>query len=247
MAHVDPETLALLALGDSGSDSGSDRNGRDAAHLSTCARCRDELRRLTDVVAIARDAGPDPDLRLVSPPGHVLDRITAELDLPEDDAPPARPVRRTPPWWRRPVAAVAAGMAACLLIGAAAAVIGEQVSRESHVVPAASSRLSPLPQFPQWRHARATATLRTGTNGPSISITLDASTRTGFFEVWLLGRDGRSMISLGDLNSGHTGQFSLPPRVNLEFYSRIDISLQSYNGSPAHSAISVVRGNVPGA
>jgi len=55
------------------------------------------------------------------------------------------------------------------------------------------------------------------------------------------------MISLGDLNVGHTGTFAVPPGVDLRYYSRIDISLQPFNGSTQHSKISVVRGSWPAA
>ena len=41
------------------------------------------------------------------------------------------------------------------------------------------------------------------------------------------------MISLGDLNTRAPGTFTLPAGVNLRFYSRVDISLQPFNGSTA--------------
>ena len=53
------------------------------------------------------------------------------------------------------------------------------------------------------------------------------------------------MISLGDLNADHTGTFTVPPGVDLRDYSRIDISLQPFNGSTVHSKTSVVRGSLP--
>ena len=78
-------------------------------------------------------------------------------------------------------------------------------------------------------------------------VTLRAPVRPGFYEVWLLARDGVSMISLGDLSADHTGTFAMPPGVDLRDYSRIDISLQPYNGSTQHSKASVVRGSLPAA
>ena len=80
-----------------------------------------------------------------------------------------------------------------------------------------------------------------------IVVTLHAPPRPGFYEVWLLARDGISMISLGDLNAGHTGTFTVPPGVDLRDYSRIDVSLQPFNGSTQHSKTSVVRGSLPAA
>jgi hypothetical protein len=74
---------------------------------------------------------------------------------------------------------------------------------------------------------------------------VSAPPRPGFYEVWLLGANGTSMISLGDLNAEHAGTFTLPTGVDLRFYSRVDISLQPFNGSTQHSSTSVVRGSLP--
>ena len=48
-------------------------------------------------------------------------------------------------------------------------------------------------------------------------------------------------ISLGDLNRDHNGLLAMPPGADLADYSRIDISLQPFNGSLLHSRDSVVR------
>ena len=53
------------------------------------------------------------------------------------------------------------------------------------------------------------------------------------------------MISLGDLDADHDGTFAVPPGVDLRNYSRIDISLQPFNGSTLHVKTSVVRGSLP--
>jgi hypothetical protein len=105
--------------------------------------------------------------------------------------------------------------------------------------------LKPLPAFPQWSTASGTAVMATGPHGNQVTVTLDAPDRAGFYEVWLLAKDGRSMISLGDLGTGHTGTFDMPPGVNLSNYSRLDVSLQAYNGSTQHAKASVVRGALP--
>jgi anti-sigma-K factor RskA len=78
-----------------------------------------------------------------------------------------------------------------------------------------------------------------------MAVTLDAPRAPGFYEVWLLARNGVSMISLGDLNASQTGTFIIPSGTDLRNYSRIDISLQPFNGSTQHSKTSVVRGSLP--
>ncbi len=105
--------------------------------------------------------------------------------------------------------------------------------------------LRPLPQFPQWQDASGSAVMESGSGGTRLMVMLHAPRRPGYYEVWLLARNGVSMISLGDLDSDHAGQFSVPPGVNLRNYSRIDISLQPYNGSTVHVRASVVRGSLP--
>ena len=107
--------------------------------------------------------------------------------------------------------------------------------------------LKPLAEFPQWSTASGTAVMATGPRGQQVTVTLDAPDRAGFYEVWLLARDGVSMISLGELNSDLTGTFTIPAGTDLRNYSRIDISLQPFNGSTEHSKASVVRGSLPAA
>lgn len=260
MSHLDPEVLALAALGDAG--------GTDA-HLAGCALCRSEVERFAAVVAIARDGEP---AELVSPPPDLWNRIAASADvqpgaaagssladglagLPEPaprTAAPGEPGEAgrgmAPPrqrWWhRRPVVAGLCAAAAGLIIGAAATAGIHQLTEPpgSHVV--AHIALRPLPEFPQWRGASGTAVMRSGPGGRELAVTLDAPERRGFYEVWLLARNGVSMISLGDLNGAHAGRFEMPPGVNLGNYSRIDVSLQPFNGSTQHAKTSVVRGSL---
>jgi anti-sigma-K factor RskA len=144
--------------------------------------------------------------------------------------------------WRQPPIAVGA---ACLLIGFGAAPGIQQIASWPGRTVVASIALRPLPQFPQWKAATGTAVMETDASGRLLSVTLRAPARPGFYEVWLLAKDGVRMISLGDLNSGHTGLFAMPPGVNLAEYSRIDVSLQPFNGSTLHSRDSVVRGSLP--
>ena len=259
MQHTDPELLALRALG---VEVGG---AEDDAHILGCPVCRAELSRLAEVTAIARGDG-SPAL-LQEPPAGLWDRIAAEVADPSQL--PPRQVGRmaagTAAWpaegergheiagrrsgsRRRMRLRLAVAAAAGIVIGAGAAVGANQLASSS---PAPAARaiaqvsLRPLPQFPQWQGASGTAVLRSSTAKLALDVSLRAPDRSGFYEVWLLGRDGVSMISLGDLPAAHTGTFSIPPGTDLRFYSRIDVSLQPFNGSPVHSKASVVRGSLP--
>jgi hypothetical protein len=295
VSHVDPDVLALLALGETAAHPGEGR------HLPGCPACQQDLSQLSDVVSLARAS--DGDDWLIDPPPELWPRIAAEagLDLdpgnqaglstastvPGSTAPaspgppglnpaspspastvpagpspastvpaglspastvPAMPgapswLRRRPDrrWWQRPAAAAGAA----LIVGAGAA-LGLQHYR-SAPPPTVTGRfvLRPLAQFPQWKGASGSAVIEHGVFGQSLKVMLRAPVRHGFYEVWLLARDGVKMISLGDLDPGHDGTFSLPPGVDLRIYTRVDVSLQTFNGNPVHSASIVVRGTLP--
>ena len=252
MSHTDPVILALRALGETAG------TAHDAEHAETCARCRAELARLTEVVRLARNEGPGE--RLHVPPPQVWDRIAAAAgagqpspgaELNGVSAPAARDTRkRAGPrarWPRGRVATGLAGLAAGLIIGIGGTAGIVQLTRAPAVRVVAQIELSPLPQFPQWQDAAGTAVMRTTASQQLMVVTLHALRQPGFYEVWLLARDGVSMISLGDLNDSHTGTFVVPPGTDLRDYSRIDISLQPFNGSTQHSGTSVVRGSWPAA
>ena len=272
MAHIDPDLLALLALGENADEEAS-------AHLATCPDCREEVRQFAEVVTAAR-TGPDI-VRLEAPPPGLWARVAAAAgvdavpvpgngmaSLPgEDDgalpgsgpapagppAPDGRPGREASPgraapvrrWRRRPLASAVAALVAGLIIGAGGALAIHQLAAApaTHVV--ASIPLRPLPQFPEWRSASGTAVMASGPHGQQLTVSLQAPRKPGFYEVWLLARNGTSMISLGDLGPGHTGRFTMPPGVDLATYSRVDVSLQPFNGSTLHSRTSVVRGSLP--
>jgi hypothetical protein len=154
---------------------------------------------------------------------------------------PAAPGR---PGRRRRLGRAAAGLAAGLIIGIGGTVAAGQLTRTAPPV-VAQFALRPLPQFPQWEHTAGTAVLRDTQAAQQLTVTVSAPAPAGFYEVWLLGANGTSMISLGDLNTERAGTFTLPAQVNLRFYSRVDVSLQPFNGSTQHSAMSVVRGSLP--
>ncbi|HEY1324075.1 MAG TPA: anti-sigma factor [Streptosporangiaceae bacterium] len=253
MSHTDPVILALRALGEAAG------TAHDAEHAETCARCRAELARLTEVVRLARNEGPGE--RLQVPPPQVWDRIAAAAgaaqpspgaELNGASAPAARDAGKRPGRRARRLrgrlATGLAGLAAGLVIGIGGTAGIVQLTRAPATRVVAQIELSPLPQFPQWQDAAGTAVMRATASQQLMVVTLHAPRQpAGFYEVWLLARDGVSMISLGDLNASHTGAFVVPPGTDLRNYSRVDISLQPFNGSTQHSDTSVVRGSWPAA
>jgi len=249
VSHTDPAILALRALGETAGSAG------DAEHAETCAHCRAELARLTEVVRLARDEGAKE--RLEAPPPQVWNRIAAAVGAGQPPAVPALNGASAPAALdagkrqdsrarrpRRRLATGLAGLAAGLIIGIGGTAGIYQLTRAPATRVVAQIELSPLPQFPQWQDAAGTAVMRATASQQLMVVTLRVPRKPGFYEVWLLARDGVSMISLGDLNASHTGTFIIPPGTNLRNYSRIDVSLQPFDGSTQHSKTSVVRGSL---
>src|SRR6187402_2942469 len=114
MNHIDPDLLALLALGEHAGDT------VDVGHLEECADCRAELAALQRAAAVGRstlDAG-----ELLEPHPRVWEGITRELAAAPATPPaavdaPSRepaPVVRLRPRWLLPAVAAAA---AVVLVG----------------------------------------------------------------------------------------------------------------------------------
>jgi Anti-sigma-K factor rskA len=265
VSHIDPVILALRALGETAG------TAQDDDHTQTCLHCRHEQARLTEIVGLARQPGQAEHLE--QPPPAVWDRIAAavgngtisaikagplETDASSNDhyavaSDSAEKTGAGARWSlgaggrRRRLVTVIAGLAAGLIIGVGGTVGVVQLTRAPATRVVAQIELSPLPAFPQWQGATGTAVMRATAGQQVMVVALHAPQRPGFYEVWLLARNGVSMISLGDLNADHTGTFTVPAGVDLRNYSRIDISLQAFNGSTLHSKASVVRGSLPSA
>ncbi|MHA6764033.1 anti-sigma factor [Streptacidiphilus sp. PAMC 29251] len=66
---------------------------------------------------------------------------------------------------------------------------------------------------------------------------------SGYFEVWLMDSSHTKLISIGTLAPDGHAVLPVPDNVSLSEYSTVDVSVQAYNGSPAHSGKSIVRGH----
>lgn len=229
-SHVDDDVLALLALGEpAGSTS-------DLAHIEECERCTDELDSLRDVVGLARAGAAEGPL--VAPAPQVWDRISAELGLGAD-AEPALVVsldsrRRRPSAWGWIAGAAAAG----LVVGGGGA--WWVANRADPVTVQATAVLEPLPGW----DASGSAVVETRSDGSRVlvvDLAKDTPSEDGFREVWLLKPDVSGLVSLGTLE-GTTGRFDLPAGLDLSQFSVVDVSEEQFDGDPAHSGDSIVRG-----
>ena len=240
MAHLDDDTLALLALGERADE-------RAAAHLAACDRCARELESLTATARVGREAMSAD--RLATPEPRVWAAVASELGIPVDPpaspveerperrAPGPRPARSRPSRFRRPLTVGIAALAAAAAIAVAVVV----------VLPRPASRAvetATLRAFPDWPDARGTAVLEvSGSGARTLHVSLSSvRVRSGdAIELWLIDPDASRLVSLGDVG-GSGGDVTVPRGIDLSHYSTVDVSAEPPDGNPAHSGNSIVRG-----
>jgi hypothetical protein len=250
VSHVEPDQLALLALGEPVT------TAEDDQHLATCAHCRAELTEMRRTVQIARSTVGEDTLE--SPPPAVWARIQDELGMsqtldeptasvaeepvapsaesaepPDDEPAPQRPRRGIRRLW-----ALAAAVAIVAAVGLGAWGLAQRLA------PVSIAEAS-LAAFPDHPGAVGTADVEEGRDGSrTLIVTLDAGAAPDSYrEVWLIRNDAGALISLGVL-AGQSGSFPIPSGVNLEEYSLVDVSVEPIDGNPAHSGDSIVRGQL---
>ena len=239
--HCDPEEMALAALGESADI--------DTDHLAACDQCRAEVASLRRIVRVARSID---DQDYPSPPGdHVWDAIRAEIHdedptvadpgLPaqerDADVPATRSGSLRTTW-------LALAAAVGLLLGG---IVGVTVARTASQSGGDGTRLlaqaalQPLPGY----DATGSARIEADADGESVRVDLSGLPRTeGYYEIWLLAEDAGAMISLGALGASERSTLPLPPGVDLDRFRIVDVSAESFDGDPTHSAVSVVRGTL---
>lgn len=237
MSHCDPDLIALAALGEPLDDA-------DAQHFSGCQECQAELASLRAVVQAGAVRGP-----LQPPAERVWDGIAAEIEKERNEPERADDVERAPeiapvvsmpsrhPHTRRTVLLAAASIA----VGALGAVgVQSLLSDRDRPVAVASAVLEPLPG---WQTSGA-AVVEDGPRGPVLRVELPTDDDVdGYREVWLISTDLQRLISLGVLTSD-SGTFELPPGVDLADFAVVDVSQEPVDGDPAHSGVSIVRGEL---
>lgn len=227
MTHCDPDVLALAALGEPIS------SDVDANHLAGCLDCQRELESLAATVRIARSGPTD----LATPPDSVWQGVQATLAAAP--APLSLPQVRKRPRWLAPVA-VAAG----ILVIAGSVTIGRSLGQGPTPTIVAAATLTTLPGAPA--SASGSASLQqTGNTRTLVVETAGLANPQGFYEVWLMSPDDKGLVSLGTMSGGQTqATFQVPSELPLAVYTNVDISDEPVDGNPAHSAVSLLRGQL---
>ncbi|MGC5170963.1 anti-sigma factor [Microbacterium sp. DT81.1] len=259
MSHLEPEQLALLAMGEPvASDA-------EADHLAECAVCADELALFRHTAIVGRSAIDAGELE--TPPDVVWSRISEELGLgahvlvadrvDEQHEPERAPAPATASAPTADVAAVPAparhaeprrrsrlvwALAAALVVVAGVGVGSWALLQRNASTEIAQAELNPFPDHPDAVGAAVVEEERDGEL--LVRVTVDsAATPDTYREVWLINSDATALISLGVLD-GTEGTFPIPSGVDLRDYVLVDVSQEPIDGDPQHSGDSIVRGEL---
>lgn len=240
--HIDHDDLALVAIGE------GDQAHRD--HLSGCAQCRDEVDSLAAVTRIMADGGPVP----VEAPDYLWPAIEAAIESGRttDPGSSAHTAAEPTSMESRRVERQSASMrrrrfSGVSLLGAAAA--GAAVMWIGSTVISADSS-SDGPVLARADLAALENSVTPGTaeiiehDGHRV-LRVDASSlppvNDGYLQVWLLQDDAGGMVALGSLSESGE-EFELPDGLSTETFTTVDVSVERYDGNPAHSGESLWRG-----
>jgi hypothetical protein len=77
----------------------------------------------------------------------------------------------------------------------------------------------------------------------TLVVRLAGAEGDGFREVWLLDREATRLVGLGVLD-GDEGRFTIPVGLDLDDFAVVDVSAEPFDGDPAHSGDSILRGEL---
>ncbi len=229
MRHTDPDTLALLALGEDVAKDG------DRQHIAECAECATELQKFNRAVGVGRSTLESSEL--LTPAPAVWERVSGVLGLAQEEQ--VR-IDELAPRRRRWVPLVAAA-ASIALVGAAGLAIWQFMKPEQGDVIATAT----LESFPEWPDATGEAIVEEAADGSRV-VRLDIiapELEEEYGEVWLISSDATRLVSLGTV-SGATSTLPIPAGIDLTIYDLVDVSAEPYDGDPNHSGNSIVRGQL---
>jgi anti-sigma-K factor RskA len=143
---------------------------------------------------------------------------------------------------RRPWIGVLAAAASLAIVAVAGSAIWLALSPAEQPTILASATLE---AFPDWADSSGEAKLERLPDGTRvIDVNFEAPiTNGGYREVWLITTDATALVSLG-IVEGTSGQFTVPEGLDVDRYALVDISEEQFDGNPAHSGDSIVRGQL---
>ena len=245
MTHLNPDRLADSALG-----TGDPLTAAEEKHVDSCAECRDELAELSRIAELGRN--PEHVAPQLVPTDAMWQSIQVQLasqatapaptEAAAEPAPSGRTVTELPRRTPRPrswlLVAAAAVVGLIIGVGVTTVVVRDRVEVTS------STALEALPG----QTGQGTAELVSDRGRPELRVQIDAPpTPDRYREVWLINTDGQRMYTLGVLPDDGRASYPLPPELagQLQGFTIVDVSIEPYDGNPAHSRESQVRGSLP--
>lgn len=170
----------------------------------------------------------DPQVRELESPDH-LDRDTRP--------PPATPTRRLRLPWLVPLLTALIGLAIGLGFGLG---WGRWWQPQPTVISTAT-----LQATADWPTSSGNATVEVTPQGERYMIVRAATPppRDGYRQAWLVTADGKGRYPLGAV-IGDERRFPLPPGLDLEVYSTVEVSYQLIDGKAGHSGDTMLRGTL---
>jgi len=243
MTHLDPDRLADRALGTDDPLTAAEQN-----HLAGCAECRDQLAELSRIAELGRN--PEHVAHQLVPTEAMWQSIQVQLatetpattEAAAEPAPSSPTVTELPRRTPRPRSwlLVAAAAVVGLIIGVGVTTVAVR----DRVEVTSSTALEALPG----QTGQGTAELVNDRGRPELRVQIDAPpTPDRYREVWLINTDGERMYTLGVLPDDGRASYPLPPELagQLQNFPIVDVSIEPYDGNPAHSRKSQVRGILP--
>lgn len=261
--HTNPETLALLALGEDVA------TVDERQHVVACPDCSHELLELERLTDLGRTAGEESGLTRPSP--QVWDQVRAELGFtgdpllapsplpvgpimtrtvspngPEpaghrDDDSTVVPIKPRQERRSRSIRLMAVAAALALVAGVGIGLGIERLRQPSETVVATGE----LVAFPDWAGSGGTAVVEKDGNGKRTLVVKLTTSRPGDdLTVWLMDPSNGKLKTMGSIVGGF-GRYEIAPGLSLKDFPAVDVSDEPLNdGNPAHSGNTVVRGNL---
>jgi anti-sigma-K factor RskA len=242
MTHLNPDRLADRALG-----TDDPLTAAEEKHLDSCAECRDELAELSRIAELGRD--PERIARQLPTEAmwqsiqvQLASQAPAATEAAAVPAPSSPTVTELPRRTARPRSwlLVAAAAVVGLIMGAGVTTVAVR----DRIEVTSSTALEALPG----QTGQGTAELVSDRGRPELRVQIDAPpTPDRYREVWLINTDGQRMYTLGVLPDDGRASYPLPPELagQLQGFTIVDVSIEPYDGNPAHSRESQVRGSLP--
>ena len=252
MAHLSPDRLADSALRIDDPLTAAEQN-----HLASCAECRNELGELSRIAELSRQ--PEHVAPQLVPTDAIWQSIQVQLASqatapamtePSAEPPPSAPTITEPPPSIAELPRRTPRLRSWFLVAAAAVfglIIGAGITTvavRDRVEVTSSTALEALPG----QTGQGTAELLRDRGRPELRVQIDAPPSPDRYrEVWLINTDGQRMYPLGVLPDDGRATYPLPPALagQLQGFNIVDVSIEPYDGNPAHSRESQVRGVLP--